>query len=431
MDRTRGKLRIVCAAGVAVIGLTLAGCSSGGSGSGSGGGDATSGQTSRGPITYVQGKDNSNVVRPLIAKWNAAHPDEKVTFKEQSDQADQQHDDLVQHFQAKDSGYDVVDVDVVWTAEFAAKGWLTPLTGRMRIDTSKLLAPTVKTATYNNTLYAAPQTSDGALLYYRKDLVTTPPTTWSAMMQDCSIAERAGIGCYAGQFAKYEGLTVNASEAINGAGGSVLAKDGSTPTLNTAKARAGLQNLVTAFKDGDIPAEAITYQEEQGRQAFESGKLLFLRNWPYVYNLAKTDGSSTVKDTFGIAPIPGADGIGSSTLGGHNAAISVYSKHKATAHDFLEFLESNETQKFFATQGSLAPVVGSLYTDPALTSKLPYLPTLLTSIKSAEPRPVTPYYPAVTKAIQDNAYAALKGSKSVQQALKDMQAAVKSASNSN
>ncbi|MFZ7088440.1 ABC transporter substrate-binding protein [Curtobacterium sp. RRHDQ10] len=411
------------------MGLALAGCSSGSSGS-SGGGDASAGQDSRGPITYVQGKDNSNVVRPLLEKWNAAHPDQKVTFKEQSDQADQQHDDLVQHFQAKDAGYDVVDVDVVWTAEFAAKGWLTPLTGKMKVDTSKLLPATVKTATYNNTLYAAPQTSDGALLYYRKDLVKTPPTTWKEMMADCDIAKQAGIGCYAGQFAKYEGLTVNTSEAINGAGGSVLAKNGTTPTLTTADAATGLQNLVTAFKDGNIPAAAITYQEEQGRQAFESGQLLFLRNWPYVYNLAKTDGSSTVKDTFGVAPIPGEDGVGASTLGGHNAAISVYSKHKATAHDFLEFLESNETQKFFATQGSLAPVVASVYSDSELTSKLPYLPTLLQSIKSAEPRPVSPYYPAVTKAIQDNAYAALKGSKSVKEALQDMQAAVKAASSS-
>ncbi|WIB59004.1 ABC transporter substrate-binding protein [Curtobacterium sp. MCLR17_007] len=425
MDNTRAKVRLASVAGIAVLGLALAGCSGGGSGSDA----AKSGQDSRGPITYVQGKDNSNVVRPLIAKWNKAHGSEKVTFKEQSDQADQQHDDLVQHFQAKDDGYDVVDVDVVWTAEFAAKSWLVPLTGDMAIDTSKLLPSTVKTATYNNTLYAAPQTSDGALLYYRKDLVKTPPTTWSAMMDDCQIAKDNGIGCYAGQFAKYEGLTVNASEAVNGSGGSILTKGGA-PDVDTSKAKAGLQNLVDAFKDGNIPAEAITYQEEQGRTAFEDGKLLFLRNWPYVYSLAKTDGASKVKDTFGIAPIPGADGVGASTLGGHNAAISVYSKHKATAHDFLEFLESNETQKFFATQGSLAPVVGDLYTDSDLTSKLPYLPTLLKSIQSAEPRPVTPFYPAVTKAIQDNSYAALKGSKSVDEAMKDMEAALKSATSS-
>jgi multiple sugar transport system substrate-binding protein len=93
--------------------MVLAGCSGGGGSSN----PSQENLDGKGPITYVQGKDNSNVVRPLIAKWNKAHPDEKVTFKEQSDKADQQHDDLVQNFQAKNANYDVVDVDVVWTAD--------------------------------------------------------------------------------------------------------------------------------------------------------------------------------------------------------------------------------------------------------------------------------------------------------------------------
>jgi multiple sugar transport system substrate-binding protein len=374
----------------------------------------------------VQGKDNSNVVRPLIEKWNAAHPNEKVTFKEQTDQADQQHDDLVQHFQAKDPSYDVVDVDVVWTAEFAAKGWLQPLKDKMALDTSAMLPPTVKSATYKDTLYAAPQTSDGALLYYRKDLVPTPPKTWDEMMGMCSIAKQNNIGCYAGQFSKYEGLTVNASESINSAGGSVLDKDGK-PSLNTDQAKAGLENLAKAYADGNIPKEAITFQEEQSRQAFQDGKLLFLRNWPYVYNLATTEGSSKVKDKLGIAPIPGKDGPGASSLGGHSLAVSVYSKNKATALDFLKFMTSEETEKFYATQGSLAPVLGSLYTDQTLVKKLPYLPVLKTSIENAVPRPVSPFYPAVTKAIQENAYSAIKGEKPVDTALSDMQKSIESA----
>src|SRR6478609_2660832 len=124
----------VAAAGV--LALSLSACAGGGGGGGNsaGGGDAAANLDGRGPTTYVQGKDNSNVVRPLIEKWNAAHPNEKVTFKEQTDQADQQHDDLVQNFQAKDAGYDVMAVDLVWTAEFAAKGWLQPLKDKMAID---------------------------------------------------------------------------------------------------------------------------------------------------------------------------------------------------------------------------------------------------------------------------------------------------------
>ncbi|MEO7015513.1 MAG: ABC transporter substrate-binding protein, partial [Leifsonia sp.] len=340
----------------------------------------------------------------------------------------QQHDDLVQHFQAKDPNYDVVDVDVVWTGEFAAKGWLQPLTGAYKMDNSKLLAPTVKSGTYNGTQYAAPQTSDGGMLYYRKDLVTSPPKTWDEMIKDCSIAKAKGINCYAGQYAKYEGLTVNVAEAINTNKGTIVGSDGKTVTVDSTEANTGLTRLVDGFKSGNIPAEAITYQEEQGRQAFEAGKLMFLRNWPYVYNLAKTDGSSVVKDTFGVAPLPGVGGTGVSSLGGHNAAISTYSKHKATAFAFLQFLQSEETQKFFVTQGSLAPVLSSLYDDPTLNSQLPYLSTLKTSIANAVPRPVSPFYPAITKAVQDNSYAALKGDKTVDQALKDMTAAIKTAS---
>ncbi|MEH0109489.1 ABC transporter substrate-binding protein [Tersicoccus sp. MR15.9] len=422
------RKKIVPLAMASAMALSLAACGGGGSSSGGGGqqnSDASANMEGRGPITYVQGKDNSNVVAPMIAKWNAAHPNEKVTFKEQSDNADQQHDDLVKNFQVKNPNYDVVSVDVVWTAEFAAKGWLQPLKDTMALDTSKMIPSTVKAATYNNTLYAAPQSSDGAILWYRKDLVPTPPKTWDEMMKDCNIAKKNNMGCYAGQFAKYEGLTVNASEAINSAGGKIL-DDSGKPAVNSDQAKQGLQNLADAYKNGDIPKEAITYQEEQSRAAFQNGNLLFLRNWPYVYNLLKGTGSK-VADKFGMAPLPGKDGPGASSLGGHSSAISVYSKNKATAHDFLNFVTSEEQQKAFAINGSLAPVLGSLYTDSAVVKELPYLPVLKTSIDNAVPRPVTPFYPAVTKAIQDNAYAAIKGDKDVSTALDDMNKALTAA----
>jgi multiple sugar transport system substrate-binding protein len=128
-----------------------------------------------------------------------------------------------------------------------------------------------------------------------------------------------------------------------------------------------------------------------------------------------------------MAPLPGKSGPGASSLGGHNVGVSVYSKNKATALDFLKFIMSEETQRFYATQGSLAPVLGNLYDDEELVAKLPYLPVLKTSIENAVPRPVTPFYPAVTRAIQENSYAAIKGEKTVDTALSDMQKSIQSA----
>ncbi|MEU7767045.1 ABC transporter substrate-binding protein [Nocardia sp. NPDC049190] len=389
--------------------------------SGSGPDPFTQNLTGRGPITYVEGKDTSEtgMIRQLIERWNAAHPDEKVTFKEQSSDASQQYDDFAQHMKSKLSDYDVIVPDVPWTAEFAAKGWIQPLRDSFAVDTSALLPATVASATYRGVVYAVPGNTNGGLLFYRKDLVATAPKTWTELRTDCGIARAHGIGCYAGQFASYEGLTVNAAEVINTFGGSFVGPDGKTSTVNSPQARAGLQMLVDAYNNHDIPKEAISFKEAESQNAFAQGKLLFLRTWPNFYGVAQGD-SSLVKGNVGVASLPGKDGVGASALGGHNPAISVYSKHKATALDFLRYLISADAQRIVADSAT-PPTRASLYDEPSLIARFPYLPALKDSIANAVPRPVTPFYPAVSKAIQDNAYAALTGAKSVDDAITGMQ----------
>lgn len=394
-----------------------------------GGNPTTENLDGRGPITYVEGKDTTEtgVVKQIIERWNATHPDEQVTFKEQSNDANQQYDDLVQHMGSQQSGYDVVALDVPWTAEFAAKGWIQPLQDSFALDTSGLLQPTVASATYNGTLYAAPRNTNGGLLFYRKDLVPTPPRTWNEMLGQCEVARQNNIGCYAGQLAPYEGLTVNSAEVINAFGGTFVGPDGKTPTVDSPQSRAGLSTLVDAYQRGDIPREAITFKEPESGNAFASGNLLFLRNWPYFFGEAGGD-ASQVKDKFGVAPLPGENGVGASTLGGYNAAISAFSENKATALDFLRFLISEEAQQIVAS-GALPSVRASMYDDPALIAQMPYLPALKESIASAVPRPVTPFYSAVSKAVQDNAFAALNGTKSVDDAIIGMQKGIETAGN--
>ena len=384
----------------------------------------------RGPITFATGKDTTGQLQKLLDQWNTAHPSEKVTMVELSESADDQRNAMVQNFQAKSSRFDVVNADVVWTAEFAARGWIAPLDGK--VDTSALLPATVATATYNGKLYAAPYASDGGMLYYRKDLVPTPPKTWDELKADCAVAKQNNMGCYAGQFAQYEGLTVNVSEAINSAGGDIVKNSGKDVTVDSAEAKKGLQFLVDGFQQGYIPKEAITYQEEEGRRAFQQGHLLFLRNWPYVYNLAKAPGKdSVVQDKFAVAPLPGPNGPGSSTLGGHNLALSSFSKHQQSAIDWMKFMESTDIQRQLLTELSNAPVVASLYDDPQLQQQVPYLATLKASILNAKTRPVTPVYNEVTLAIEKNSYEALQGKKSVDDALKDMAADIKRAAANN
>ena len=103
------------------------------------------------------------------------------------------------------------------------------------------------------------------------------------------------------------------------------------------------------------------------------------------------------------------------------------SKHKATALDFIKFVINEENQLSLA-ENSFPPVLASIYDDEALIEEHPYLPALKESLENAKPRPVSPFYPAISKAIQDNAYAALTSGKSVDDATKDMASAIQQAS---
>ncbi|PPH23921.1 ABC transporter substrate-binding protein [Rathayibacter toxicus] len=395
--------------GAAILVIGLGGCATG---------NTTTSQ-GIGPITYTQGKDTTGTMQPLIDAWNAEHPDQKVTFVELPESSDEQRTALALDFQGHSASYDVVQTDVVWTSEFAARKWIMPLTD-LGLSFDGMFDSVLKTGQYDGVQYAAPFTASGRFLYYHSDLVTTPPTTWSELQSACSIATANGIGCYAGQYAQYEGLTVNFSEAVNSAGGQILTADGS-PNLNTPEAKAGLQFLVDGFTNGTIPKETITYKEEESRRAFQQGKLLFLVNWPYVYNTSQREGSDSVmQGKVGVAPLPGKSGVGTSTLGGANLAINADSAHSITAAAFISYLESEKVQRSVLTIHGDPPVLKSLYDDTELQDQVPYLRTLKESLNAAKGRPTTIAYNELSLAIQKAVYPALQGTTSVDETLRSL-----------
>ncbi|AMO91195.1 bacterial extracellular solute-binding family protein [Corynebacterium simulans] len=419
----RSQLRTVQKGAVvttAALALALAGCSSDEGSSDSAAQGSVDGADGRGPITFAMGKNDTDKIQPIIEKWNKEHPEEKVTLKELAGEADAQRDTLVQSLQAGNSDYDVMALDVVWTAEFAANQWLAPLTDELEVDTSDLLESTVESATYNDTLYALPQNTNGQLLFRNTDLADKAPEKFADLKSACE-ALKKDTSCLTTQLKQYEGLTVNTAGFMEGWGGSVLADDG-TPSVDSAESKAGLQALVDAYKDGVISKDSTAATEEETNLAFTEGKSAFAINWPYMYTNAEDAG---VK--FEVQPLVGKDGVGVSTLGGYNNGININSEKKATALDFMKFIINEENQKSFA-EASFPPVLASVYDDPALIEQFPYLPALKESLENAAPRPVSPFYTAISKAVQDNAYAALTADKSVDDATKDMKAAIEAAS---
>jgi multiple sugar transport system substrate-binding protein len=370
-------------------------------------------QGRRGPLTLATAGDLTGYLGPLLEGWNRTHPGEKVTLVELPDSADETQAQMVTDLRDGDrSRFDVLNIDVNWTPEFAAAGWIRPLP-RDRFPLKTFLQPVVDTATYDGQLYAVPYVTNAGLLLYRKDVLAregvAPPRTWAELERYAkTIASKYGLDGYAGQFLPYEGLTVNAAEAVYSAGGSILGDEGERVTVDSAAAREGIGFLARGVREGWIPREALTYKEEESKQAFQDGRLLFLRNWPYAYVGASAPGSK-VAGKIGAVPLPGPDGPGTSVLGGSNLAVSAHARHPDSAARLIAYLTSLPVQRQVLTRGALPPVRADLYQDPALIRRFPYLPTLRTSVLAAEPRPKSPRYDQVSLVVQAVVHDAMAG----------------------
>lgn len=424
MRRATSRARAAVAVAAATTGLLLAaGC---GPVSPAPGGPAPS-ANGIGPITFATGKDDAGFFKTLIRPWNKRHPHQRVTLVLLPEAANGQLAQLTANLQAGSPVYDVIDMDVVWTAQFASAGWIIPLEAGM-FPLHDFLRPAVDTAMYDGHLWAVPYYSNADLLYYRKDILAKArkhaPRTWAQLENLAkTVAPRYGLQGYAGQFAPYEGLTVNFAEAVQSAGGSILSPGSTTVTVNSPAAEAGLDFLVDGLREGWIPKSSLSYEEESSWADFESGKLLFLNNWPFIYSQASQPGSANkVYGKVGVAPLPGLDGPGSSSLGGANLAVSAFSRHQRTALSFIQYLTSLPEEKELLTDSGFPPVWARLYSDPAMVKRFPYLTVVKQAILAAKPRPSITDYDQASLAISSAVYQALTFRKTPHQALAEMAA---------
>ncbi|MER5767283.1 ABC transporter substrate-binding protein [Streptomyces sp. NPDC001985] len=366
----------------------------------------------RGPLTLATGRDLTGYLRKVLDGWNRTHPGERVTLVELPEAADEVHAQMQESLRAGSSRFDVLNIDVAWTAEFAGRGWIAPVDPR-GLPLGELLPSVIETATYDGRLYAVPYVTNAGLLFYRKDILARegiePPRTWDELARAASrLSREYRMDGYAGQLLPYEGLTVNVTEAIQSAGGSLLDADGRRVTVNSPEALAGLTFLTRGVKEGWIPREALTYKEENSRRAFQEGRLLFLRNWPYVHVMASEPGSA-IAGRVAAVPLPGPEGPGTGVLGGSNLAVNSRTEHPVSAAELMAYLLGEPVQRTVLTEGALPPVWASLYADPALVRRFPYLPALAQSVRTARVRTKHMEYEQLNLAVAAITHSALAG----------------------
>jgi multiple sugar transport system substrate-binding protein len=327
---------------------------------------------------------------------------------------------------AHSAAVDIFSVDIVYMAEFAQQRWLQPISESRwpQREREKYLEKPLQACTFDGQLWAVPFKSDVGLIYYRTDFISTPPTTWeelTSMAQTILAQKDHPQYGYAWQGAQYEGLVCNFDEVLHGYGGSLFF-DPLSPTVVTVDSPEARQALTTMVDwIGTIsPSNTDTYTEEVTRTLWESGEVLFMRNWSYAYNTQ----SQVLADHFAIHPLlsGGNNHMGRSSLGGWQLAINAFidpAKQDA-AWEFIQYMLQPEAQRIGATMGSWTMTLQSIYEDQEVLSKVPFYKQLKPILQAAVPRPVAPNYIDISTAILFHVRQALTRQVSVQDAVEGL-----------
>jgi multiple sugar transport system substrate-binding protein len=336
-----------------------------------------------------------------------------VTVAQLPNAADLQRQQMAYELQAQGAGFDILGLDVIWTGEFAVNGWVESLEDIRGDLEGVVLDPALESAIYDGELWAAPFNTNAGFLYYRTDLVDEPPTTWEELAQMAKeIGQREGIGGYVGQGSQYEGMVVNYLEYVWGAGGSLVDEDADAAVLTEGDAGTrALEFMQTSQREGVYVPGFNTLTEEEGRFLFQSGRAVFMRNWPYAYALMSgedEENPSQVAGNFDIAPIPTFSGEGTvSALGGFNLAVSAFSEKKDQAKEFVAWIATDPDAQRMLAEDTTPPVRQDIYEE---LQDDPVMALLGEVLPQSRPRPPVPEYNFLSQEIQQAVFPAYNGS---------------------
>jgi multiple sugar transport system substrate-binding protein len=380
---------------------------------------------------FVSSVLRPEVMRDAFDRFEKANPGIKITPQLGGATSDLQAQYLNTVLSAKDSTLDVLMLDVIRPAQFAATGWTLPLNqtvGDPAAFLKQYLPAYAEADMVDGKLVALPAFADAMFLYYRKDLLDKyhlpVPKTWSELAKEAKTIQDGehdpGLQGLSFQGAPIEG-TVCTFLVPYWSQGKTLVHDGHL-TWDRDAAIKSFELWTGLMKQGVAPRNVAEIVTDQTRKDFQAGKAVFAVLWSYGWSLFEGN-DSAVKGKTGVAELPAMDGGQHvSCLGGWQWGVSAFSKQQADAVKLVRFLSSKEISALLAERASLLPVFPDLYRDPQIVQSAPWLPDALPVVEAAKARPVTPRYNDVSDVIRTQTNAVLSGSETPEQAAAQMEA---------
>ncbi len=382
-------------------------------------------------IVFGQGADQTEGTKKMIEAFHASQSNIEVELRDFPNNSTQMHDQYVTILGGQSAEIDVINLDVIWPAEFAQAGFLLPLDRFIEEDKfplDKYLKGGVNAGYFNGQQWALPRYNNTGLLYYRTDIVEAPPKSWDELQAMAKLyqgKEGTKFG-YVLQAKQYEGLVVNFTEFVYSYGGKILDSNGQVAVNDPATVK-GLQKLMDIVQSDIVPTDIKTFTEGETANALLEGQAVFSRDWPARYAQTQDATKSKVVGKIAIAPLPAGDAGSAAALGGWLAGINKYSAHPREAWEFLKFMTGPEGQKIIAVESTQTPTYLPLYDDVDVQKASPLFAdrNFVEGISGAVPRPQTPIYAKISDIIQIEVSKAIAGEQTAEQAVLNMETEMK------
>lgn len=352
------KTRILLAAVVGTVAVSLTAC--GGTQTGSG----AEGTVTLQMVESLTNPARTMLLKKILADFEQENPNVKVQLV--SPPTEQADGKIQQMLQAK-SGIDVLEVRDTTVGSFSNNGWLYDLAPDLKgWDGMDALTQQAKEATYDEQGHAwyIPYGFMGASLFYRTDLVEEagfdgPPHSWvdmvdqAAKIQDPS-HNRYGFALRGGQHANAQVTAI--LEAYNAENidpkNAFKTKDGRS-IFASAKSEEGFNVWYDLFKKGS-PESSVSWGYPEMVEGFTNGSTASLIQDPEV--IAAVKESSLKQDQWSLAKnLVGPDGKATWPLSATGWGVASSSKRRAQAIKLVKYLSGSKSTEF-AHGNSLVPI---------------------------------------------------------------------------
>ena len=362
---------------------------------------------------------------PLVAAFNRDHPELRIEVARGPLDTEAMSDLASGSLLLGSTPYDLLMMDVSWTARYVAAGWLVPLEGLLGDDALDGMVPGARIGNaFGGHLWRMPMTGDTGLLYWRTDLMDQPPRSTEELERIAQRLQQQGRvrWGYVWQGRQYEGLSCVMLEAIHAFGGRWWqpgdGRAGGHTELDrpgALQAAAWLNGLV---QRGISPPAVADFAENEALQLFAAGDAAFLRNWPYAWREIEK-GGGPVAGHLGVTTVVSAPGQRSGgTLGTWGLSLLKGSTHPREAAEVIRWFTGPTIQKALVLDQGYAPTWASLYADPDLQRRHPLLEVQRQALEQGPVvRPLTPLYAQLSDLLQRRVNGMLTGSTDAAEAM--------------